>query len=250
VAEENTPIEDFYFLHIPKTGGSHFKSRVLNEVYEQFKLNNFPFIRQKTGHDAWSQNISKNTYVTTILRDPAKRTVSHFCHLAAVFPINPKKNIPTIEELKYEFKNWLDLNSESSTNFQAKNIMFEEVLKATGEFAENLEEPDNWWNSKLFKNFEVDEKKLKDRIGRINLLIDNETLKDKLNNKIISEKIYTDTGIKQQEVNRKYILMGSMINNLSKELFSTLSKKEIEDLYLINKIDSEIYFSDYFTDLG
>ena len=41
-----------------------------------------------------------------------------------------------------------------------------------------------------------------------------------------------------------------MINNLSKELFSTLSKKEIEVLYLINKIDSEIYFSDYFTDLG
>jgi hypothetical protein len=116
--------------------------------------------------------------------------------------------------------------------------------------AENLEEPDNWWNSKLFKNFEVDEKKLKDRIGRINLLIDNEALKDKFNNKIISEKIYTDTGIKQQEVNRKYIVAGSMINNLSKELFSTLSKKEIEVLYLINKIDSEIYFSDYFTDLG
>jgi len=250
MAEKNLQVKDFYFLHIPKTGGSHFKSRILNEVYEQFKINDITFIRQSTVHDAWSKKISDDTYVTTILRDPAKRTVSHFCHLASVFPMNPKKNKPSLSELKYEFDKWIKNGPVASQNFQAKNILFENVLEAVDQAINKDDEPDNWWNSELFKNFEIDELELKRKLKRIDLLIDNELLKNKDSKTLVFNKIFNDFNISYVDPNRKYVLHGSMINALSKELYDSLSEKEIQNLYDINKIDSEIYFSDYFTKLG
>lgn len=278
MAEENASIKDFYFLHIPKTGGSHFKSRILNEVYEDFQINSIPFIRQKTGHDAWSKSISDSTYITTILRDPVKRTVSHFCHLASVFPVNANvidkelnkdisevvnyqnrvRHTPSLFELRYEFQKWLERKPLSSENFQAKNILFENVSEVVDKSLGNrydgyvgkTDEPDNWWNSETFKNFSIDELELKKKLKRIDLLIDNESLKNKETNTLIFKKIFNDFNIERSNPNKMRIYGTSRINSLSQDLYSSLSKKEIDNIYEINKIDSEIYFSDYFTDLG
>ena len=215
----------FYFLHIPKTGGRFINMNIINPLrplLEHKGIEVYPMgddVYQPNHHN-WNTNfIDDNTYIMTIFRDPAKRTVSHF--------IENERGAPDFEEknnVKY-FLNWVKEN-EYTKNFQSKSLIVEEEV-----------------NTANFK-FDINMNLLQNKIYRINLFLKNCPANISFCHKIQS-KIIKDFNINTEKflypINNKLIIDG-FININSKQLFNQLNKDQIDFLYKNSFIDSEIYF--------
>lgn len=230
--------DNIYFLHIPKTGGNFLLQNVFFKVRDKLEkvdvsigyiplkqkhlldpANQVPF-----GHHAWSRDrIAEDTYIVTSLRDPAKRTVSHFTHMATWI----EKQDITIENLE----KWVEEYKSGIENFQCKNIIFEDT------------EDEIFLYDPKFRNLNVTQEKVNKNISRINLIIKNNENFTPSNAISIQNKMLQDFGV--TDLNETIVYNhNTNINKKSKDLFSQLDKKYIDYLYEINKLDSELFFRD------
>jgi hypothetical protein len=170
----------------------------------------------KPNHDNWNTSfIDDNTYILTMFRDPAKRTVSHFIENEKGAPDFNKKN-----NVKF-FLEWVKEN-EYTRNFQSKSIIVDKPV-----------------NEADF-NFEIKKEQLNEKLKRINLILKHK----KMNYKYcldIQEKITKDLKIDI------YKNLGNFYNNKfsnkeSQILYNQLNVKQIDYLYENSFKDSEIYF--------
>lgn len=247
----------FYNLHIPKTGGTYFRENILlpNEKYfneNKIKtnppggagigLNNSPL----TVHWAWYPEFVKdNSYIYTCFRDPAQRTVSHFCWLASRSIYDKKTNYTKFDINKKTFFKWLNYYYDFQSNFQAKNIIYKSENKNDYYQSKNL----RWEDGDIpkidhpiftkFNNILIDQKQLNDNLNRINLKIRSTYLKN--NEDKLINKIFLDLGLDVNKIqkNNKY----GHQNSISQDIYNSLSKEDISKLYEMSSIDSEIYFT-------
>lgn len=212
----------FTFIHIPKTGGHFLRTEILEPLSPSFINKKIKFSMQHTG---WL-NITDSTYTMTSLRDPAKRTVSHFCHYAKL------NEIPIS---LFELNKWLEFNKSKISNFQSKFLFYIPSNKKYfgSDFLQYFDDP-NFLNISNIKYQDVI-----DKIKKINVVINEKHLTLETS-KIILNKIINDFNIVDFKMTRPYNVYN--INNESKNLYKKLNNKKIENLYDLNKIDSEIYF--------
>jgi hypothetical protein len=218
-----------YHLHIPKTGGQYINSTILIPLNKTFEENNIKNIA--IGHACW-RKITDETYIVTCFRDPVQRTVSHFCYY-----LKSSLNVNNIKSSKKEFLNWISQNKNYISNFQSKNLIYEDsIINAPFFFLKD----DNFLNiSKVNKNDVFNKAK------RVDLLLKNDRLNAKYS-KIAKEKICNDFEIKiQKEPNKTFFNK----NKESFSLYSELTIKEIDFIYSINDIDSDIYFDESLFDI-
>lgn len=255
----------FFNIHIPKTGGTFFRENILKQLELEMNKNgietNPPSCGgendsqlTKTFHLCWYKPfITENTYIYTSFRNPAKRIISHYAW-QAVRAIHYKKTNYTYSDInKNNFYKWIDQYYQVHKNFQSKNILYynknHDIYKESihlGWKDGGVPTVDSFMFSDEFV-FDVNHLELYNNIKKINLFIKSENLNNidyqkKIINKI-SEDLLLNTNINfiPNEKNNK--------NEISNELFSEFSKKEIEKLYLHSSIDSEIFFSTVYTDI-
>lgn len=252
----------FFYLHIPKTGGTHFTEHMIADAEKIFvendiKINNQHFLELDTGatkHWCWFKPfIQDDTYIYTMLRDPAKRLVSQFAWQAKAAILYT--NTPyTFEDInKNNFYKWLDKNDNLYKDVQAKNLVYYDEDHTPYQISTDLS-----WNyndvprkkhfmfTEKFNDFKINIEELNKNINRINFIVKSEDLFISENQIKIINKIFNDLGLEKYKPNMD-INNTIYINSLSEKLFNEFSKKEIEWLYEYQKIDSEIYFSNIFT---
>jgi hypothetical protein len=207
----------FFFLHIPKTGGRYFNHSVVESLKPSFLKKNISLIKKEVGHKGWDTDINNNTYVTTIFRDPAEQLVSLFAH-------EPDSDILN----KNSFFEWFEKNNTKISNFQAKNFL----LTDTRVFIDILDININSVND------------IRDRLDRVNLLIKYDSLK-KIGYNVIVDKISSDMGI--NNFSHYVNLSKEEFKNInSLKIFNSLNQFEKNKIYNISPIDLEIYNSDRF----
>lgn len=214
--------DGFSFIHIPKTGGHFLRTEVLEPLTSSFINNKIKFSMQHTG---WL-NVSDSTYTLTSLRDPSKRTISHFCHYAKL------NELPVS---LFELDKWLEYNESNISNFQSKFLFYLPSDKKYfgSDFLQYFDDP-NFLN---ISNITYED--TIDKLKTINILINEKSLNiEKCKN--ILNKIINDFNILNFKMTRPYDVYN--INDKSANLYDQLPSEKIEKLYAINKIDSDIYF--------
>lgn len=223
-------------MHIAKTGGRHVLNSIIKPIYSNIKKAgkqqiiyptdlkesdpNFSLDSKFQRHGCWRKEIDKNTYVVSILRDPIETVVSIFSQM-------------------YQ---------EHNGNFIEEKIIdknkFKEVDK--NEFIKWLTE-NKHYNNFQFKNFsnpvEVDFDIIgRERVKRTNLLLDfkhigNNDYLEKAYNRICLdldiEMIYPVFIEKNED----------FFNPLSKIIYSSLDKQDIDLIRGIIDIDIQMYES-------
>lgn len=254
----------FFNIHIPKTGGTFFRENMLKPLEYEMHKNNIetnPFSGGGDGdtsetmpfHLCWYEPfITDKTYIYTSLRDPASRIVSHYAW-QALRAINYKKTNYTYSDInKNNFYKWFEKYENINSNYQSKNLTY--YNKNIEIYKESVH---RGWNdndvptieSYLFSNefnFQVNKIKLHDNVQRINLLVRSEDLlHSSYQNKVINKIA------KNLEIDCSNILFPKdkygHENPISKDLFKTFTKKELNNFYEHSKLDSEIYFSNQYT---
>lgn len=212
----------FYFLHIPKTGGRFINMNIIEPMRNYLEKNNIEVYPMgdnilKPNHDNWNTNfIDDNTYILTIFRDPAKRTVSHFIeNEKGASDFNKKNNVKTLFE-------WIKEN-EFTKNFQSKSLI---VNKSVNE---------------ADFNFEIKKEQLDEKLKKINLILKHKKMDYKYCSDI-QTKITNELNI------GNYKNPGSVYNvgfssKESQTLYNQLNVKQIDYIYANSEIDSNIYFS-------
>lgn len=213
-----------YHLHIPKTGGQYISSTILMPLSKSFNDNNVNNVAY--GHAAW-KNITDDTYIISSFRNPAQRTVSHFCYY-----LKSHLNTENIEPNKQNLFQWIEQNKSYISNFQSKNLIYEKSQINTPFFFIK--------DTEFLKINSIDQVVLLNKIKRIDLLLKSENL-SKEYAKTAQNKICADL-----KINKELVDEGTFFNENkeSLNLYSDLSLKEIDYLFNINNIDSEIYFND------
>lgn len=249
---------DFYQLHIPKTGGTHLGVFLEKNIIRILKAHNVKICDggHYGGHFGW-RAVSENTFIISTLRDPVKRTVSHFAYLTyvddlinhevIVKPTIFNRHLRNVEiQMKHvqdldpdEFMEWLNRNSEVLANYQLKNMFYDKTDTYLPNFLRGT-------TAQLsLTNFTVE--KAINNLPRINILLKTESM----NNEIMiksAEKILDHFNIKNAKT--KYWKPRQTINlhKPSKILFDKLPKSYIEEIEKLNKEEIEIYNTDsYFT---
>lgn len=171
-------------------------------------------------HDNWNTNfIDENTYIMTIFRDPAKRTVSQFIETEGGSPDFKEKN-----NVDY-FLKWVK-ETVFTIDPQCKCLLVEKSIY-------DAQESDY--------NFVIDKNKLKQKLDRINLFLKHQKMNYKYCENI-QKKITKDLGLNVYKKSGNIYNVGfSNIN--SQILYNKLNIKQIDYLYQNSAIDSEIYFS-------
>lgn len=217
----------FYHLQIAKCGGTYLNNMIIHQLFNILKNNNISYIDGEY-HLGWKK--IENNYVVSSLRDPVKRTVSHYAYYK-----NGGQNGPIPENVP-NFMNWVEINKDFISNYQVKNFLYTKKNFDLNPFNPTAGlDPD-------FLTIEIDKDLAIDRIKRVNILLKDTQLNYQTCNTII-KKILRDFNIKDSfyvDNEKKYdhnITKGSI------ELYDSLTKQDIDYLYNLNNIDSEIYFS-------
>lgn len=215
----------FYHLQIAKCGGTYLNNMIVHQLFNILKKNNIPFIDGEY-HLGWKE--IENNYVISSLRDPVKRTVSHYSYWKNGGQDGPiPENIPS-------FMVWVDRNKDFISNYQIKNFLYQRTNFQQNPFDPRGVDPD-------FLAIKIDKELAIERIKSVNIL-----LKDtQLNNQacdIIIKKILKDFNLNDSFYIDNEKIYDHNITKGSKELYESLTKQDIEYLYNINNIDSEIYF--------
>lgn len=229
----------FYHLHIPKTAGNYLRSELTYALEKSFEENDIAFV---VGHLGWVDYIDTHTYILNTFRDPVKRTVSHFNYMIG-FPEYSQEGV-IVEDVKNptakEFMDWVTMYPNYINNYQAKNLLFSAPLGST-EFTKN-----NFFffKEKEFLNLKINPHVLRARSRRVDMQL-RDTQLTKENMAAVKEDIFNSFGI--QESATPHPMAGYIWHNVtdtSAKLYSKLASSDIDLLYELNKIDSELYFTD------
>lgn len=249
--------QNFFYLHIPRTGGTHFRENILENIktiFEQNKISIYDTSGDKTAHWCWYEPyINDSSYIYLSLRDPASRLISQFCHQA----YNAIKYTNTIYSLsdinKKMFYKWIDDGYLKYKNVQSKSIVYYNKNHSIYKSAKNLRwdkddvpKLNHFMFDKDFIDYKYDINDVLNNINKINFISKSEDMKHILNQEIIINKILQDLNIDYQyniNFNKKH----NYNLEITSKLIQTFSKKEIDKLYEYQNIDSEIYFSNIFT---
>lgn len=216
----------FYHLQIAKCGGTYLNNMIIHQLFNILEKNNIHFIDGEY-HLGWKE--IENNYVISSLRDPVKRTVSHYSYWKNGGQDGPiPENIPS-------FMVWVDRNKDFISNYQIKNFLYKRTNFQQNPFDPRGVDPD-------FLAIKIDKELAIKRIKSINIL-----LKDtQLNNQacdIVMKKILKDFNLSDSFYIDNKKIYDHNITKGSKELYKSLTKQDIDYLYNLNNIDSEIYFS-------
>jgi len=229
-----TDYKNFYFLHIPKTGGRYVKSYILNQLNNQVDI-----ISKNERHSGWISDIDDSTYIFSILRDPVKLVCSQYAHLVSQkagliedsldmenHTDRVKENIININLDREHFLKWVYANP------WMYNLQSKEILNGS---TENRNVMDIIVQKYTFNN-NVDKELLYDRLNRINLLVRQTSL---YNPESVAQKLCSDLNIEMAGDLEKD---NSIYHNIaSSNLYKQLTKEDIawiEDLFAV---DVEIY---------
>jgi len=224
---ENKP-SSFYHLQIAKCGGTYLNNVIIHQLFNILKNNNISYIDGEY-HLGWKE--IENNYVVSSLRDPVKRTVSHYSYWK-----NGGQN-GTIPKNPINFIDWVELNKDFISNYQIKNFLYTKKnfdlnpFNPTGGL-----DPD-------FLTIKIDKNTAFDRIKSVNILLKDTQLNNQTCETVI-KKILKDFNITDSfyiNNERKY---DHNITKGSVELYNSLTKQDIDYLYSLNNLDSEIYFSE------
>ena len=223
----------FYHLQIAKCGGTYLNNMIVHQLFNILKNNNISYIDGEY-HLGWKE--IENNYVVSSLRDPVKRTVSHYAYWKngsqnGIIP----ENIPN-------FMVWVERNIDFISNYQIKNFLYKRTNFNQNPFDPRGVDPD-FLAIKMDKNLAIE------RIKSVNILLKDTQLNNQSCNTIM-KKILKDFNLSDSfyiDNKKKYdhnITKGSI------ELYTSLTKQDINYIYSLNNIDSEIYFSQsvYFND--
>jgi hypothetical protein len=216
----------FYHLQIAKCGGTYLNNILINQISDILLNNNIRIIDGQE-HLGWKEK--EKTYTVSCLRDPVKRTVSHYAYT--------NKNTSS-------FIDWVKKYEKFISNYQIKNFLY--TRNNPLEYSTNIFYPGR---NKNFMLIEIDKTFAVDRISNINILLKDSQLNDQTCENV-GKKILKDFNIMDSikiNTNKDH---DHNINKRSLQIYNSLTKKEIDYLYEINSLDSEIYFSEelYFKD--
>jgi hypothetical protein len=218
----------FYHLQIAKCGGTYLNNIVINQISD-ILLNNYIRVIDGQEHIGWKEN--EKTYTVSCLRDPVKRTVSHYAYTYKDSSSNNYKNTSS-------FITWVEKYEKFISNYQIKNFLY--TRNNPLEYSTNIFSPGR---NKNFMLIEIDKNFAMDRISSTNVLLKDNQLNDQTCEDV-GKKILKDFNITDNikiNTNKDH---DHNINKLSLQIYNSLTKKEIDYLYEINSLDSEIYFSE------
>ncbi len=247
----------FFYLHIPRTGGTHFRENVLENIKPLLINKNISIYDtsdDKTAHWCWYKPyITDSSYIYASLRDPVSRLISQFCHQAsnAIKYTNTPYNISDIN--KDMFYKWIEDGYLKYKNVQSKSFVYYNQNHNIYKSAKNLRwntsdvpKLDHFMFDQDFINYNFDIKDVFKNINKINFISKSEDMKDGAIQEKIINYIIKDLGI-----NYQYSISLNKNNNynleITSKLIDTFSKKELQSLYEYQNIDSEVYFSNIFT---
>lgn len=231
----NNKISFFYHLQIPKNGGTYINNFIVNNIKDKLKNNNITVI-DGVDHHGWIA--PDNSYIISSLRDPVKRTVSHYAYLGDTFFGKINLDISIEDHIKNMFK-WMEENAYIN-NYQTKNLIYVKkdmslsIFDPIGQI--------NFDNSflNIIPTLDIGTNKLKN----INILLKDIQLKS-YNIDLILQKIGQDLTIPNITNYIKSDSYDNNVNILSYYIYEKLTKKQIQYIYEQNQIDSELYFSDH-----
>jgi hypothetical protein len=223
--------EGFYFLHIPKTAGRFFTHNVVVPLESILIDNNVhSFYNRDTyiAHQFWSKEITNNTYVTSLIRNPVKHFVSVYSHYA-MLNNQAQRAVPVgLEEYnKNTMFDWMDTYYEYVSNIQSKNFL----ITDPGE---------SFIYSDATKDCKVSNEIIFNRLKEVSLLIRSEDLKTN-NIPKIHNKILTDLGIEYKKIDHKLQRASNYWNPDSTRIYNSLTNTDITKILDFNSIDSEVY---------
>ena len=228
--------DNLYHLHVPKTGGIWLNSHVLDPLKPSFDSAR---IFSRYDHGAWTK-IKDSTYIVSILRDPAKRTVSHFAYSVKHFREEENSNnhdgwiYETYENTTAEsMMAWVEEREKYLSNYQSKFLTYDKA---------DIKKAPIYYGDPDFTSYVVDEDKLYSNLSRINFLLKNSQMAEKRVSRF-KQKILKDLG-KPLVPFVNTSAPDSNKNYASTQLWEELSPAQKSYLYDINKIDSKIYNDD------
>lgn len=242
---------DFYHLHIAKTGGSHLRLFLEENVVKILKNNNIKIAH--FDHFGW-RPVNDKTYIVSSFRDPVKRAVSHFAYMvySLFISTNNKNSIYTRHITGFDSRikkdedlspddliMWLTTNKDVLSNYQLKNMFYDKEDLYVPKFL--IGTTAQLSLSKFNFNDAIN------NLSRINILLKTEDLTNE-NMIKMSKLIFNHFNIKDEKT--RYFNIRQKINTyaVSQELFNKLSKEYIEEIEKLNKEELEIYNTDsYFT---
>jgi hypothetical protein len=248
----------FFNVHIPRTGGTHFRENILNPLEQTFKENGINIYSKEkldTAHWCWFKPfIQDSTYIYTSLRDPVSRLLSQFAWQAKDSIIKKTTNYKIEDINKFNFYKWLDDGYDIYKNFQAKNLVYYNKDHSIYTVATNtrwedggVPKRDHFLFDQDFINFNINKEDLVNNLKRINMVVDARDLKDNNKQFKIINKMLNDLNIPRL----KYLdqsVHTVFSSHTTDKLMDSFTAAEIDKLYEYNDIDSEIYFSNYFTE--
>ena len=245
--ESERMFDSFYYIHVPKTGGRHLKYNVTNRLKATFKEKGIAFPNSEfdtpttSSHAPWSNlNITDNTYLISVFREPSERLVSLFCHLKLKKHMH--LDVPTA---KIELFQWLDSNKDYLNDVQSKMVLFDDTKEGNHVSIENFDPSSDIAAPGIFKANYIDDKELLDsRLKRFNILMRMNDLRTDANVQHIREKILTDFDFPQNLISTPIRTNPSHSNKFSHELFDSLSVSEKQYLIDYNPMDTEVWNTD------
>lgn len=228
----------FYFLHIPKTAGRFFTHNIVVPLQEPLLKNNIhTFYDRDTyvAHQHWGDFIDKNTYVTSLMRDPIKYAVSSYAHYT-MLDVGAQRTEPLgLEQYnKNDMFRWWEYHLDFLSNMQCKNFLINDP--GTDENGKKY----GYGNSPIMKNCIVTKEIILTRLEDVSLLIKSEDL-HLSNISKIHNKILNDFNINNVEIKHKIQKASNYWNPDSTRIYNSLNKKDKERILSYSPIDAEIY---------
>jgi hypothetical protein len=224
--------KDFYFLHIPKTGGRLYLDTFILPVEDNIINDGIIHLYNKEkeiGHRQWIEDISEKTYVTSIFRDPVEHCVSLYSHVKTLDINGYQKNIKNDKELnKKNFFIWIEKHFNTIQNYQSKHIM----VPTIDDFY--MLTPD------LNQNNLTNKDETMNKVSKISLLLKTNDLTQE-NVVKVQNKILLDLRIDKTEIYNGPYNSKQFENKFSKKIYKSLTKKEKQFIETLNPIDLEIY---------
>lgn len=237
----NHKYNSFYFLHIPKTAGRFFTHNVVVPLREVLLSNGFhTFYDRETyiAHQHWGSFITPETHVTSLIRDPIKHAVSSYAHFT-MLDSGAQRTVPVGAEGydKYDMFKWWEYHLDYISNQQCKNFLIEDPGK------DEDGKKYGYGNSPIMKSCNVTKEIMLKKFDDVALLIKSENLQLP-NIKKIHNKILSDFGIPQTNINHKIQKASNYWNPDSTRIYNSLTEKDKERLLSYSPIDAEIYYTE------
>ena len=230
--------KQLYHFHVHKTGGVWFLTNVVSELGPSMRpmLYHTLNLSHPNGKNKLvPMDFYKNDYIVSSFRDPVKRTVSHFSWLITgdvpVFYKDPfNKELGSYTDITVDnLMEWVDIRKDYISNYQSKMFSYPLVHENIG----------MGYQDQMFNDFIPNKEDTYKYINRVNFLYRVEQGVES-NKEIIKNIIWDEFNI----TDRKLYPSNNATtheNDVSRDLYNSLSTKQKDIIYSINDIDSEIY---------